>query len=124
MKDPPHAAAAAPFSWRDLMAKVRANLNSATPPSPNLTERVKGRVAEAGAALEQTPGPERESRSLRRVYGEMKTTYQQYRRQTGRPAVPGLRDAVHAFKRGPSLPALVAVAAYLDERGLLCLITA
>ena len=49
----------------------------------------------------------------------MKVTYQRYRRQTGRPALPELREAVHAFKRGPSLTSLVGVATFLDDRGLL-----
>jgi hypothetical protein len=49
----------------------------------------------------------------------MKTTYQRYRRQTGKPAVPALRDAVRAFKRGQSLASLVDVATFLDDRGLL-----
>jgi len=109
-----------------------------------LLERVKVRVAEAGKALdlETGKGPparrlrptrmdmpasrshptgdtQREVRSLRVVYGEMKATYQRYRRQTGRPAVPELREAVHAFKRGPSLTSLVGVATFLDDRGLL-----
>lgn len=114
-------------------------------PSGSLTERVRGRVAEAGLALDRQEGgaaakpgrlrptrlstpaarsretgdTQRESRSLRRVYEEIKTTYQQYRRKTGRPAEPALREAVHAFKRGPSLTSLVGIAAFLDDRGIL-----
>jgi len=109
-----------------------------------LTDRVKSRVTEARQALDgpQTsigsrskrprrkalravsdlPGTseaERQTRSLRRVYHEMKTTYQRYRRETGRPALPELREAVQAFKRGPSLTSLVGVATFLDDRGLL-----
>jgi hypothetical protein len=113
--------------------------------SRTLTDRVKERVAEASVTNEErekstgsksrklrptklgTPssGPkaseesQREGRSLRRVYRELKGTYQQYRRETGRQAVPALRDAVRAFKRGPSLKSLVGVAAFLDDRSLL-----
>ena len=114
---------------------------------PTLTDRVRDRVALIEAELERregTPSPkaakgskrktpslgsvsaaskngegEREARSLNRVYGELKTTYQQYRRQTGRSAVPELREAVQAFKKGPSLTSLVGVAVFLDDRSLL-----
>ena len=114
-------------------------------PRRTLTDRVKSRVTEARLALDhpatgtgakskrprRKPAPrpaadlpgtseaERQTRSLRRVYYEMKTTYQRYRRETGKPALPELRDAVQAFKRGPSLTSLVGVAAFLDDRGLL-----
>lgn len=113
--------------------------------SRTLTERVKERVAEAGVTNDErdkstgaksrkarptklgspSSGPkasdesQREGKSLRRVYRELKVTYQQYRRDTGRQAVPALRDAVRAFKRGPSLTSLVGVAAFLDDRSLL-----
>lgn len=115
-------------------------------PSRSLTERVKGRVSEARLALDRpapgvaskpnqvrrarakkpASGPlssadtDREAQSLRRVYRELKATYRRYRRETGRPPqVPALREAVHAFRRGPSLTSLVGVAAFLDDRGLL-----
>ena len=113
--------------------------------SRTLTDRVKDRVAEASATHDEreqksgsrtrrlrparlgspSSGPrasdesQRDSKSLRRVYRELKGTYQQYRRETGRQAVPALRDAVRAFKRGPSLTSLVEVAAFLDDRSLL-----
>ena len=61
----------------------------------------------------------REQRSLRHVYRELRGTYRRHRRTSGQAALPELREAVHAFKKGPSLVSLVAVAAFLDERGLL-----
>ena len=114
-------------------------------PHQNLAERVKSRVAEVSLTLERRngsgapgakrpraarssapaggqlsrPDAEREAQSLLRVYREMRKTYQQYRKKTGRPAVPALREAVHAFKRGPSLSSLVGVAVFLEDRGLL-----
>lgn len=123
---------------------MSSNLTPASP-SRSLTDRVKNRVTEARRGLDQRTaggGPkskrlratrlsrptsrltevtdaDHDTRSLRRVYGELKTTYQQYRRETGRPPLPELRDAVHAFKRGPSLTSLVGVASFLDDRGLL-----
>lgn len=128
------------------MAKDTANASgkSQIRSRPTLTDRVKDRVAKVEAALERregTPPPksvkrklpslasasaapkpgenEREARSLNRVYSELKTTYQQYRKQTGRSAVPELREAVQAFKKGPSLTSLVGVAVFLDDRSLL-----
>lgn len=129
------------------MQKDRAVSSGRTPirSRPTLTDRVKDRVAKVEAALERREGAapaakaskrrtstlasagagpkagdgEREVRSLNRVYSELKTTYQQYRRSTGRSAVPELREAVQAFKRGPSLTSLVGVAVFLDDRSLL-----
>jgi hypothetical protein len=119
-----------------------------TSPSQTLSDRVKGRVSEARLALDHgaskaVPKPkslrptrptrlarpashlkagsqdERDTRSLEQVYFELRATYQRYRRETGKPPVPELRDAVHAFKLGPSLTSLVSVATFLDDRGLL-----
>ncbi|HJR35705.1 MAG TPA: hypothetical protein VJ817_12190 [Gemmatimonadales bacterium] len=130
------------------MAKRNPSSNGLGPikARPTLTDRVKDRVAKIEAELERregTPAPktskakkrtpslgsaataskngngELETRSLNRVYGELKTTYQQYRKSTGRSAVPELREAVQAFKRGPSLTSLVGVAVFLDDRSLL-----
>lgn len=123
----------------------RPSHDSPTHSGRTLAERVKARVVEAGRALEDgssksnapfghlrptrvtrktaTPslGAEdpRESRSLRLVFGELRSTYRRYRRQTGKPAVPELREAVRAFQRGHSLGSLVAVATFLDDRNLL-----
>lgn len=129
------------------MASNPSSASDLTPVNPRktLTDRVNSRVTEARLALDhparstsakskrprRKPSPrpaadlpgtaeaERQTRSLRRVYHEMKTTYQRYRRETGRPAVPELREVVQAFKRGPSLTSLVGVATFLDDRGLL-----
>jgi hypothetical protein len=112
-----------------------------------LTDRVRDRVAEAARSLDKPAGrgsknsklsklhhtrltslagtPKansetlKEQRSLRQVYRELRGTYRRHRRTSGQAALPELREAVHAFKKGPSLVSLVAVAAFLDERGLL-----
>ena len=76
-----------------------------SPSQPTLAERVKARVAE--------------TRSLQRVFSEMRTTYRGYRKDTKAPSVPELREAVRAFKRGQSLKSLTEVAVFLDERKLL-----
>jgi len=129
------------------MSNDRTNGSNSAPRSPSLTlsDRVKGRVSEARLALDhgasktasksKRPRPtrsaraatqlkagsddERETQSLEQVYGELRTTYQRYRRETGKPSVPALREAVQAFKLGPSLTSLVSVATFLDDRGLL-----
>lgn len=127
------------------MAKASSSSKSLTSFERTLTDRVRDRIAEAGQAIDRskpkggkrtsklgntrlsmsTNGPKanaealRESRSLRHVYRELRGTYRRHRRESGQAALPELREAVHAFKRGPSLASLVVVAAFLDERGLL-----
>lgn len=83
---------------------------SLSAPARSLAERVRDRVAEVGVE---------ERRALRRVYGELRVTYQAHRRKTGVAPLPALREAVHAFKREPNLDSLVGVAAFLDDRSLL-----
>jgi hypothetical protein len=91
--------------------------------SPTLTDRVAERVEQARLALEEPPKASsaelQEIQSLKRVFREMGHSYRRYRSQVGGPVVPGLRDAAYGFRANPSLPALVAVAAYLDELDLL-----
>jgi hypothetical protein len=121
-----------------------SNLNPGSSPS-TLANRVKARVAEAeqlldtrardakgkqkhlrptslkgpAASLTDSSGVEREVRSLRMVYCEMRAIYRSYRRKTGETAVPELRSAVLAFNRGQSLTSLVHIATFLDDRKLL-----
>jgi hypothetical protein len=61
----------------------------------------------------------RESKSLRRVFRDLGVSYRRYRRQTGAPVAPGIRDAAYNFRAEPSLTSLVAVAIFLDELDLL-----
>jgi hypothetical protein len=116
-----------------------------TDPSSTLTDRVRAHVAEAGrlldnrtseanakhkhlrptrltkgaASLTSTSEARREAQSLQTVYREMRGLYRNYRRQAGTAAVPELRSAVSAFKRGQSLTSLVQIATFLDDRKLL-----
>ena len=100
----------------------------------NLTDRIAARVVRARLALEEgstaspssgSPvdakviGERREAESLRLVFQEMGISYRRYRKQTGGPVTPGLRDAAYQFRAEPSLASLVAVAAYLDKLDLL-----
>ena len=57
--------------------------------------------------------------ALWEVFNHFGEARREQRRQTGEPALPGLKNATRAFRKEPSLGALVAVAAFLDERGLL-----
>ncbi|NOT09450.1 MAG: hypothetical protein HOP28_14765 [Gemmatimonadales bacterium] len=138
---------AASLSWQVRMPHnlpPSADRSPVTAPR-SLTDRVRDRVMEAGLALDRRIGPgdrksrrprptrlgmpaasrhapseaTREAQSLRRVYRELRATYQRHRRTTGRPPVPELREAVHAFKRGPSLTSLVGIAEFLEDRSLL-----
>jgi hypothetical protein len=94
-------------------------------PSQALTDLVAERVINARLALEArtrkqgSPPDLAEARSLNRVFRDMGTAYRRYRNQTGGPVSPGLRDAAYRFRANPSLPSLVAVAAYLEELDLL-----
>lgn len=129
------------------MARTPSTLSDDAPNHSGraLAERVQARVLQAGRALEdgssksnaqfghlrptrvtrKAAAPslraedQREARSLRLVFGELRSTYRRYRRQTGRPAVPELKEAVRAFQRGNSLSSLVAIATFLDDRNLL-----
>jgi hypothetical protein len=119
--------------------------NGSSHESPeNLFDRVQARVADAALALDRRANatrPKSRTRrvslataagdssrspqeliaeeSLRRVFRDLGVSYRRYRKQTGTPLTPGLRDAAYNFRAEPSLTSLVAVAAYLDELGLL-----
>ena len=110
-----------------------------------LADRVRDRVAAAGRALDRRAGASRpksgrprkarpaslasasaedaegtrHAASLRTVFRELADTHRQYRTRTGQTATAGLREAATAFKQAPDLPALVVVAAFLDELGIL-----
>jgi hypothetical protein len=103
-------------------------------PIPSLSDRVAERVMNARLALESQPkagraapplhdststAEQREVQSLKRVFRDMGKAYRRYRSQVGGPVVPGLRDAAYGFRANPSLPALIGVAAFLDELDLL-----
>lgn len=106
------------------------------PPSPDprpIALRVQERVDAAAAILSAHDGRARlghapapavnrnslERRALDRVFREMGRNQRATRRETGQPPSPVVREAALAYRRAPSLPALVLVAASLDEAGLL-----
>jgi hypothetical protein len=122
----------------------RSNGSKSGESPPTLTDRMQARVDDARLALDRRtdatrpksnrrrvpPGSTstsiwqlsdevRADRSLRRVFSELGVSYRRYRRQTGEPIMPGLRDAAYNFRAEPSLTSLVAVAAFLDDLDLL-----
>jgi hypothetical protein len=88
----------------------------------SLFDQVRDRVSAAESALGaglRIPRRARPTRALWRVFHDFGTSYRQHRRETGAPPVPAVRDAAEAFRREPTLTTLVAVAALLDQHGLL-----
>jgi len=130
-----------PF-WRDPMPKKNQAQSGSSPngSAHPLAERVQARLAEVGLALDQRSrasrprskrprtqpaaaalptAPSREASSLRRVFNELAVTHRQFRLRSGQHTSPALREAARVFKEAPSVPSLVAVAAFLEEDGLL-----
>ena len=60
-----------------------------------------------------------DSQSLKRVFRELGISYRRYRKRSGDPVVPAIRDAAYEFRAEPSLASLVTVAGFLDELELL-----
>ena len=100
----------------------------------SLVERVRERVATAASRLDHgaRAGRRRSSDTsaqadtkppevwaLRWVFRDMGRTQRAMRRETGQPPFPAVRTAAIAFRRAPSLNALVGVAASLEEVNLL-----
>jgi hypothetical protein len=84
-------------------------------------DQVSDRVSAAAAALGENPprGETVPKRALWRVFHEFGASYRQQRREAGVRPIPGVRDAAVAFRREPTLTALVAVASSLEEHGLM-----
>jgi hypothetical protein len=76
-------------------------------------------LAVATPAIPQTPEELRETLSLRRVFHDLGHSYRRYRRRTGEPVRPAVREAAYKFRQEPSLNSLVSVAAFLDELEIL-----
>ncbi len=100
----------------------------------SLVERVRERVASATSRLdhgghggrrrstdtsEQNDTKAPEVWALRWVFRDMGRTQRAMRRESGQAPFRGVRTAAIAFRRAPSLNALVGVAASLEEVNLL-----
>jgi hypothetical protein len=129
------------------MPDLSSPLNGPSRPAdiPTLAERVLARVNEAGLSVDRrsrsvkrassrhltpvvdplaaevtrTPEQVREARSLRRVFGDLGDSYRRYRRETGAPVAPEIRDAAYRFRRELNVASLVSVAATLDAIDIL-----
>jgi hypothetical protein len=112
---------------------------------PSLTDRVLARVNDAATALDlrasasrpkarrrrpavldplaasmtRSPAELRQERSLRRVFLDLGDSYREYRRRTGAPVSEDVRAAANRFRRERNVPALVLVAASLDQLDIL-----
>jgi hypothetical protein len=113
--------------------------------SPSISERVHSRMLVAGLAFDRRstasrprnrrpkdpvaastatetpldPAHARERACLRIVFRDLGDAHRRYRARTGQVGTPALRAAANAFKVEPSEVALVPVAAFLDELGIL-----
>ena len=123
MQEPTHIGSPLlPVTWQVCM----------TSPRP-IIDRVHDRVAAAAASIagsadrkrpRRKPVPfatesPREVRAMKLVFQEMGRAQRATRQERGQEPSPAVRDAAIAFRRSPSMPALVLVASSLDEVGLL-----
>ena len=97
-----------------------------TAPDQRLAERVITRIKDARRDAQHRSRRERakgrgrravdtDARALRRVFLDLGASYRSYRRRTGAPVVPEVRDAALRFRRELDLTSLVSVAASLDR---------
>jgi hypothetical protein len=95
-------------------------------PDQRLTARVVARIKDANRVVHGRPrsgsgkgrarrGTDSETRALRRVFLDFGDSYRSYRRRTGEPVSPEVRDAALRFRRELDLVSLVSVAATLDR---------
>jgi hypothetical protein len=87
----------------------------ATRPKSKRRRRAPVESASAGPSRQEL----REFESLKRVFRDLGVSYREYRRQTGEPVAPAVREAAYKFKADPSLTSLVSVALFLDELDIL-----
>jgi hypothetical protein len=94
-------------------------------PDQRLTERVVARIKDASRVVRRGSraggkdrarrGVDMETRALRRVFLDFGDSYRGYRRRTGEPVSPEVREAALRFRRELDLVSLVSVAATLDR---------
>jgi hypothetical protein len=94
---------------------VDRRANASRPKSRRRRQAVPGAAPAGVPTQEQVRG----SRSLKRVFRDLGVSYRTYRRKTGEPVVPALREAAYSFRANPSLTSLVSVAGFLDDLDLL-----
>jgi hypothetical protein len=79
----------------------------------------RGQTPVETAAGGPSPQDLREAESLKKVFRDLGVSYREYRRQTGEPVAPAVREAAYKFRADPSLTSLVSVAVFLDELDIL-----
>jgi hypothetical protein len=95
-------------------------------PDQRLTDRVIARIKDAHRAVQSRStsgprkgrrrlGPDTDARALRRVFLDLGESYRSYRRRTGEPVSPEVREAALRFRRELDLVSLVSVAASLER---------
>jgi hypothetical protein len=82
---------------------------------PKASRRHQAPADPLSASETRTPEQVREARSLRRVFADLGSSYRSFRRRTGTPVSPDVREAAYRFRKELSVPSLVAVAGRLDE---------
>ena len=109
------------------MSDPSLSTESGTPaPDQQLTERLLARIKDAhrtakGAAPaglgkgRRRRSSDSDTRALRRVFLDLGESYRSYRRRTGEPIAPEVRDAALRFRRELNLLSLVSVAATLER---------
>jgi hypothetical protein len=107
-----------------LTHRMRARVNAARRAVDRRAKASRPRVQRTRRARSADPaGPslveDRETESLKQVFRDLAVLYRRYRTRMGGPVAPGLRAATDQFRAKPSLAALVAVAAILDQLDLL-----
>jgi hypothetical protein len=125
-----------------VMKTPRKKTAKPAEPVRPLTDRVSDRIAAATQVLDRRSGTTRSKRpgrpraaasatlagatdetrlnsSLRMVFREMGDAHREYRIRTGEPTSATVREAANVFKKQQDFASLVAVAATLDQLGIL-----
>ena len=105
-----------PSPARPLLELVQERVDAAT--AKLIAHRRQRKSSEPFAELQGGESPVGRE-ALRHVFRDIGRNQRSARRQTGQAPSPVVRQAALAFRENPSLPALVLVAASLDEVGLL-----
>jgi hypothetical protein len=105
-----------------LTHRMSARVNAARRAVDRRAKASRPRVQRTRRARPADPvGPvtDPETESLKQVFRDLAVLYRRHRTRMGGPVAPGLRDATDRFRAKPSLAALVAVAAILEQLDLL-----
>ena len=107
-----------------LTDRMRARVKAARRAVERRAKATRPRVQRTRKAAPADPGgptlvEDRDTEALKQVFAELAVLYRRHRTRIGGPVEAGLRSATDRFRAKPSLAALVAVAAILDQLELL-----